>query len=168
MLDSFPGRTEADLYLWLTEHRAALEKELGWQFDPEAAAVDLLNQRNPKPGNVVSRLGEKLLETISLETLESGPPPASGGKNAWRLAAADRLFTEMLVPVNGEPRGWIALDQAILIAQKESGGLRGLHVVATEADCDSAEAQAVQAEFKHRCQAAGVRGELAIFLRRSG
>jgi nucleotide-binding universal stress UspA family protein len=162
MLDAFPGRTETDLYLWLTEHRAALEKELGWQFDPEAAAVDLLSQRNPKPGNVVSRLGERLLETISLETLESGPP--AGQWREERLAArrADRLFTEILVPVNGEPRGWFALDQAILIAQKESGGLRGLHVVPTEADCDRAEAQAVQVEFKRRCQAAGVRGELAI------
>jgi len=162
VLDSFPGRTEADLYLWLTEHRAALEKELGWQFDSEATAVDLLNQRNPKSGNVVSRLGEKLLETISLETLESGPP--TGQWRAERVAArrADRLFTDILVPVNGEPRGWFALDQAILIAQKESAGLRGLHVVATEADCDSPEAQAVQAEFKRRCQSAGVRGELAF------
>ena len=162
VLDSFPGRTEADLYLWLTEHRAALEKELGWRFDPEAAAIDLLNQRSPKSGSVVSRLGEKLLETISLETLESGPP--AGQWRAERLAArrADRLFTEILVPVNGEAHGWFALDQAILIAQKESAGLRGLHVVATEADCDSRYAQAVQAEFKRRCLAAGVQGELAF------
>ena len=162
VLDSFPGRTEADLYLWLTEHRAALEKELGWRFDSEATAIDLLNQRSPKSGNVVSRLGEKLLETISLETLESGPP--AGQWRAERLAArrADRLFTEILVPVNGEARGWFALDQAILIAQKESAGLRGLHVVATEADCDSPDAQVVQAEFNRRCQAAGVQGELAF------
>ena len=106
------------------------KKSWGGSSIPEAAAVDLLSQRNPKPGNVVSRLGERLLETISLETLESGPP--AGQWREERLAArrADRLFTEILVPVNGEPRGWFALDQAILIAQKESGGLRGLHVVA--------------------------------------
>jgi len=152
VLVSFPSRTEADLYLWLAEHRATLEKELGWRFDSEAAAVDLLSLRGPKSGNVVSRLGEKLLETISLETLESGPPAGKWKAESLAARRADRLITEILVPVNGEPHGWFALDQAILIAQKESAGLRGLHVVATEADCDRPEAQAVQAEFKYRCQ----------------
>ena len=152
VLVSFLGRTEADLYLWLAEHRASLEKELGWRFDSEAAAVDLLSLRSPKPGNVVSRLGEKLLETISLETLESGPPAGKWKAESLAARRADRLITEILVPVNGEPHGWFALDQAILIAQKESAGLRGLHMAATEADCDRPEAQAVQAEFKRRCQ----------------
>jgi nucleotide-binding universal stress UspA family protein len=162
VLDSFPDRTEADLYLWLTEHRAALEKELGWQFNSDDAAIDLLNQNSPKPGNVVSRLGEKLLETISLDTLESGPP--TGQWRAERLAAhrADRLFTEILVPLNGEASGWCAFEQALSITQKESARLRGLHVIPAEADRDKPGALAIQAEFQRRCQEAGVPGELAI------
>jgi hypothetical protein len=36
ILRDFPDRTETDLYLWIAEHRATLEKELGWQIKPEA------------------------------------------------------------------------------------------------------------------------------------
>ena len=38
LLRWFPGRTETDLYLWLSEHRAALQDELGWELRPEAVA----------------------------------------------------------------------------------------------------------------------------------
>jgi hypothetical protein len=41
ILRFFPDRTETDLYLWIAEHRAALEKELGWRINPEDAAIDL-------------------------------------------------------------------------------------------------------------------------------
>jgi len=34
LLRWFPGRTETDLYLWVSEHRAALENELGWTIRP--------------------------------------------------------------------------------------------------------------------------------------
>jgi hypothetical protein len=29
LLDDFPNRTEADLYLWLSEHRSALAEQMG-------------------------------------------------------------------------------------------------------------------------------------------
>jgi nucleotide-binding universal stress UspA family protein len=162
VLETFPTRTETDLYLWLVEHRAALEKELGWQLNPDDAAIDLLNQNSSKAANMVSRLGEKLRETISLDTLDSGPP--TGQWRAERLAARrqDRLFTEILVPLNGEPSGWCAFEQALVIAQNESAGLRGLHVVRNEAERNSPNALTIQAEFKRRCQAAGIPGELAV------
>jgi nucleotide-binding universal stress UspA family protein len=54
------------------------------------------------------------------------------------------------------------LDQALGIAQREGGRLRGLHVVPEEDQIDSEEAQTVQAEFNRRCEAAGVPGQLAI------
>ena len=40
ILRDFPGRTETDLYLWVSEHRAELEQKLGWEIDAEAAAAD--------------------------------------------------------------------------------------------------------------------------------
>jgi hypothetical protein len=36
ILRDLPGRTETDLYLWILEHRSALEEELGWPVRPEA------------------------------------------------------------------------------------------------------------------------------------
>src|SRR5690349_7231243 len=34
MIRWFPNRTVTDLYVWMTEHRADLEKELGWSIRP--------------------------------------------------------------------------------------------------------------------------------------
>lgn len=58
VLRDFPGRSEADLYLWLAEHRATLENELGWPIKPEAALLDLA-QREPIPPRA-----EKLFDDI--------------------------------------------------------------------------------------------------------
>jgi hypothetical protein len=41
ILRDFAGRTEADLYLWVLEHRAALAEELGREVRPELAATDM-------------------------------------------------------------------------------------------------------------------------------
>jgi nucleotide-binding universal stress UspA family protein len=49
ILRDFLGRTEADLYLWLAEHRATLERELGWPIKPEAALLDLARREASAP-----------------------------------------------------------------------------------------------------------------------
>ncbi len=46
ILRNFPGRTETDLYLWISEHRASLEKELGWE----------ISDRKSRPGPVKSTI----------------------------------------------------------------------------------------------------------------
>jgi hypothetical protein len=38
LLKDFPGRTEADFYLWVMDHRYFLAKELGVDPGPEGAA----------------------------------------------------------------------------------------------------------------------------------
>jgi hypothetical protein len=93
LLRWFPGRTEADLYLWVSEHRAALEEELGWKIRPEAAVADVA---------VKESAGEDQALAV-------------GG---WRKAKitdryTDRLFLDILVPLNGETASWQALDQAL-------------------------------------------------------
>jgi len=40
ILGQFPGRTEADLYLWLIEHQYYLSEETGYDVSPEDAAAD--------------------------------------------------------------------------------------------------------------------------------
>jgi nucleotide-binding universal stress UspA family protein len=69
---------------------------------------------------------------------------------------------DVLVALSGDEHGWSALEQAILIAQLEGGRLNGLHAVRSEADLESAAAQAVEDEFLRRCAAAGISGQLAI------
>ncbi len=107
----FPGRTETDMYLWVSEYRASLESELGWSIRPEAAAQNLATQENP---------GMNINDTGS-----------------WRMAKmidryTDRLFGDILVPITGMEESWLALEQAALVAKKEQSALRGLHVIASQ------------------------------------
>jgi nucleotide-binding universal stress UspA family protein len=162
ILDEFPGRTETDLYLWVSEHRAMLEKELGWLIRPEAAVSDLADQFSPKTKRVVARISEKISNALIPDELESGPPPGH-----WRRERAgpkdhQDLFYDLLVPVNGEPAGWNALEQAIILAKKEGSLLHGLHVVPSEAKKHSQAAQNIQMEFERRCGEAGIPGHLTL------
>jgi nucleotide-binding universal stress UspA family protein len=72
------------------------------------------------------------------------------------------LFADILVPVSGEEMGWHALAQALVVARREGAQVHGLHVVANEAQTETEAAQAIQAEFNRRCEAAGVTGTLAV------
>jgi nucleotide-binding universal stress UspA family protein len=164
VLENFPGRTEADLYVWIAQHRAALEEQLGWKIDPGAAAIDLARQQVPQSNNLAARLGGQILHVLDALTwrkLEAGPPPGQWRRETLTLHD-ERLFSEILVPVNGGPNGWFALDQALVIAEREGAVLHGLHVVPDEEAKESDAAQAVRAEFNRRCAGASVTGELAI------
>lgn len=138
LLRWFPSRTLTDLYLWISENRSALEKELGWEIESDIAATNLI--------------------------LEKGAKAAAG---TWRKARistryTDRLFSDILVPLSGLDASWTSLDQAITVAQRENARIHGLHVVDSKEKVQSPEAQAVQATFHQRCLDAGVNGRLAI------
>jgi hypothetical protein len=160
ILRDFPSRTEADLYLWIAEHRAALEGDLGRSIRPEAAARDLASQFSPKRS--ASRIGEKILSVLRPKTLETGPSTGEWRKEKLASTLEASLFLDILVPVNGRQDGWCALQQAIEIAKLEDARLHGLHVVPSDVIKESPEAQAVEAEFDRRCQEAGVQGKLAF------
>jgi len=162
ILRDFPGRTETDLYLWLSAHRFALGEELGWEIRPEAAAADLAAQFSPRPRRVVARVGERILDAIAPDELQAGPPPGQWRKERSAARRDDRLFADVLVAVNGEETGWCALDQALEVARREGAQLHGLYVVPSEAHGESKEVRAVQAEFGRRCEAASVPGRLAV------
>jgi nucleotide-binding universal stress UspA family protein len=143
LLRWFPERTETDLYLWVSEHLITLKDELGWSFSPEAAVTDLAKKSNPR---------------VVHEEAEPGH---------WRQSRlydryTDHLFQEILVPVGSREEGFLALEQSILIAQKEPTSLRGLHVQPSKSKMVDSKAKEIQAHFNNRCQEAGVNGSLAI------
>ncbi len=162
ILRDFPERTETDLYLWILKHRAALEEVLGWQIDTEAAAADLAAQYSPRPRRVVARMGGKIMDAVTPDELEAGPSPGRWREERLATRADDRLFADILVPVSGREVSWFALDQALEIARREGGQLRGLYIVPSEAQAQSEGTIAVQAEFDRRCDAACIPGRLAI------
>ena len=178
LLREFPDRTEADLYVWLSEHRAALEEALDMEVSAEAAAADLAEQGGTWLGRLVSRTRESVRDTLIPDGLESGPEPGwwrrhwlnARQENGQPQAIADaptpsageRLFADILVPISGRDGSWSALDQAFEVARREEAQLYGLHVVADESQRDAAEAQAVKYEFERRCRAAGLPGRMLI------
>jgi nucleotide-binding universal stress UspA family protein/uncharacterized ParB-like nuclease family protein len=162
VLRDLPGRTETDLYLWVLEHRDALQEELGWPIRPEAAANDLVEHFSPRPRRLVRGLGHKILSAVRPDELADGPAPGQWRKKQWAAGRQDHLFADILVPVSGAQIGWQALAQAQQIARREAGRLLGLHVVASEEQKSGEQALAVQAEFSRRCAEAGLPGKLFI------
>lgn len=138
MLRWFPGRTITDLYIWISENRAALERELGWEIQSDIAATDLILER----------------------AVQSEP-------GSWRKARissryTDHLFNDILVPLSGEEKSWTSLEQAVLIAKREAATIHGLHVVDSKEKLESPAALDVQRQFNQRCIDANVNGNLAI------
>jgi len=135
LLRWFPGRTETDMYLWVSEHRYLLEKSLGQPISPEAAVVDLVGQKDRRAKSRTRKL------------------TASG-------RYIDQLFSDILVPLNGLPESWVALEQAALIARDEKAALHGLHIVPPGRKVDGPEALEVQARFDRFCEQANASGYL--------
>ena len=100
ILRYFPDRTEADFFVWLARHRAALQNELGTTISPDVT---------------VSRLAERVREAV-----ESAPPLLTRLRRLTRLTApeqagrlprrtwaqertldrySDHLFASILLPV---------------------------------------------------------------------
>lgn len=161
ILRDFPGRTETDLYVWVNQHRAELEQELGWQVDPAAAVTDFTTRYGESQRHIVSRLGTRLRQAVTPENLQPGPAP---GEWRERVAALrnHNLFTHVLVPIDGRPTAWSALEQALLVAQREGGKLYGLHVVASEDQRTGDAVRALRARFKRRAEAAGVQAAFSV------
>jgi nucleotide-binding universal stress UspA family protein len=157
-LRHFPNRTETDLYLWIAEHRSELEVQFGLPVRDEYIAGHLAEAHSPVNTSLFSRLRDLILP----EMLEGGPRPGQWREQALAARSPDRLFQEILVPVNGKEDGWCALSQAIEIARREGASLYGLHVVQQEDDLTSEGALSVQAEFGRRCQESNISGRLVL------
>ena len=134
MLRGFHGRTETDLFVWISSHRRELSLALGWTIDAERAALDLAQRAGGRPGQVARRLADRLLGSLTPAALESGPPAGF-----WRrertvdgmakegategdlgLPREQSLFKEVLAACNGHESGLQALEQAAIIAEREN------------------------------------------------
>jgi nucleotide-binding universal stress UspA family protein len=158
IMRDFPDRTEADLYLWLTEHRAALEAEFGWDVELETAAADLAKRRSKGS----SGLGDRLIAAVTPDEFEAGPPPGDWRRRKWEPRPDDRVFADVLAPLSPDDRECNALTQALEIARLESGRLFGLHVVSDPEEMRTEQVDALEAEFERRCQEAGILGKFAV------
>jgi len=162
ILRFFPGRTEADLYIWLGKHREDLKSDLGWQVETEAVADDLISEYAVGLTQTIFRATERFLDAITPDGLEAGPPAGQWREEQVASYKEDYLFRNILVGISKDDTEWQALNQAIQIAHKEGATLRGLHVVPDSDQLNSSETDGVVAEFYRRCNEAGINGEIAV------
>lgn len=150
VLRYFPGRTETDLFIWISEHRNELEAELGWQVRPDAAAESLVAQSGGAGGSGM------------LAVLADGPAPGEWRRVKIEDRYTDGMFADILVPLSGEAIGWHALAQAIVVARREGARLNGLHVIAHDSQKDTDETHLMRERFQRQCAEAGLTGTLAV------
>ncbi len=161
ILHDFPQRTEADLYLWITQHRAGIVETINWDVDYEAAAVDLIEHKGPRWRRIISRLGRNVIDIVLPEEYSVTSDRANLHYVKKKVPERRRLFIDILVPISGLEVGWIALDQALDVATREGGRVLGLHVSAGDDEPDSL-LKSMEDGFYWRCGEKGVRGTLAF------
>jgi nucleotide-binding universal stress UspA family protein len=147
LLRGFEGRTETDLYLWLSEHRGRLIDDLGVVLPPESVAEAVgrsQDERHTDP----TEARDAVLEAVARRRRGAGEDVV--------------LADDVLVHVGAEPSGWVAVDQALTVAALERSRLYAVHVVATAADVDGRAAAAVRARFDAACSAAGVAAQFTV------
>jgi nucleotide-binding universal stress UspA family protein len=162
MLRDFPNRTEADLYLWIADHRAALEEEVNSQVKVSSAADDLAGQYSQRPYRIISRLGNKIVRALVPNLLETGPAPGEWRLSIMTTRKMERLFSEILVPINGLADGWYALEQALVIARRESSNLHGLYISAAEVEQESQFIEGIKTEFMQRVEKTDLQSDFQV------
>jgi nucleotide-binding universal stress UspA family protein len=139
----FSSRTITDMYVWISEHRDSLEKELGWVISPIAAVSDLA-----------------VKESSQAERHEN----QSG---SWRESKlmdryTENLFNDILIPLSGKADSWQALKQACLIGIREGSILYGQHVVHSKELVNSPGVIDVQFNFNQMCAESRLSGNLTV------
>jgi nucleotide-binding universal stress UspA family protein len=161
VLHHFPERTEADMYVLLSERRDELERDLGWHVDMETGVSDLIVSQD-RPRDFLSRVVKPL-------------PPALRSRLApglWRQQQMARqryhhLFEHMLVPLDGTEASWQMFDQVLELAKLDKDHILGLHVVPDSIQVDSQAVRRMRARFQEGCSQAGLQGEFAVEVEKS-
>ncbi len=162
MLRDFPNRTEADLFVWIAKHTEELKERWGWQVEPETAISDLVEDHSHNPRYRLARMGEKLLESVIPGLLAKGPPPGQWRQEGYASTRNHQLFSRILVSINGSKQGWHALEQALVVANRENTWLRGIHFVESMRAANSESAQAIRKTFRQRCRQQHIGGDFTF------
>lgn len=163
VLRDFPGRTEADLYLWIMDHRSAIESEVGWKVSSEKAVANLISQASPTLEKLFMRIISRIYNQITPDALEFQPPPGTWRKQKTSDNQTEGLFDTVLVAVTGDQEGWPAVRQAAAIAKNERAELIGIHIALQKETNESSKSSAeIEKEFVQSCRDFGVESQFII------
>ncbi len=156
LLRDFPGRTVADLYLWIVEHAYYVSERIGWDVSFAQVARDFARRYSRQPRRVWQRIKHWFLENVIPEPLEPGGRPGIWRQERVQPREGDTLFRNILVTLTGAETGWKALSQAAEFARREHGTLHGLHILREDIPEARAQGQALLDDFARRCQEWGL------------
>jgi nucleotide-binding universal stress UspA family protein len=159
IMHEFPGRTEADLYVWISDHRTYLQKELGLTIPTEKAALHFVREISPRVKHVLYRAGWGIANWIM--PVDTAVPSVAG---AWRHYKSDdgHLISDILVPIDGSKNSWYGLEQALVIASRENSQLLGLHILNKTGNTATSRSKTIEKKFNKRCDEQGVKGQLTV------
>lgn len=156
ILQEFPERTETDLYLWILDHQTYMQHEIGWPIRADKAASDLIEVQSKKGSgllrNILTKTGQKMPGSKNNRPVRINPRDLRDNRGTT-------LFMDILVALSGKQKSWLALDQALRLAEMENSDVRGL-VVVPEGENETAEWDEMERHFSERVQQAGINGNL--------
>ena len=156
VLHRFPERTEADMYVLLSERRVELEEDLGWHVEMSTSVSDLVAAKRP-PRSIFSRLVKRLFPA-----LDSGPVPGVWRKQQLARRRYHHLFEHILVPLDGTEEDWDIFEYTLDVAVFDHDHILGLHVVSDESELNSDLVRGIRSRFETGCRKAGLKGEFAV------
>ena len=155
LLCDFPDRTATDLYLWAADHRASLEKLVGWDIGAEAALTDLSEMHNPKRNSGYKVLS-KVINWLIPNALEKGPPAGAWREKLDQMTILEYLFNDLIVAIDDSSTAWQALDQAIILSKLENSSIHALHIHPDITVASREEHRSLEDAFISHCQNAGI------------
>jgi nucleotide-binding universal stress UspA family protein len=159
MRRDFPGHTEGDIYMRVWEHRGKVMEETQINVSVDWVTQDLAAQKGVSAEKMLTRIFKNIIP----DDLSAGPAPGS-----WRerIASLEHkkgyLFGYILVSLGRDQDRIKALQQALIIAQKERSTLYGLHVLAPGSTPESPVEQEIETSFKELCAAKAVEGHFSF------
>ncbi len=160
LLRYFPGRTEADLYVWITTHQDELQETLGWTVTPQTAAANLTQTARASGKGILSRASHWIRRKLYPKT-RSVPPRDSWSRAHLATRYSGQLFADLLLPLRNPVATDTALDQALILARRENAQLYGLSVTKTGSENSAQDIARDDAAFYDACRDAGVEGQFA-------
>lgn len=159
----FPNHTEGDIYMMVWNHRGVLMEKTKIAVSVDLATRDLAEQKGASAESLLVRFLSTVIKHVIPWALFSGPAP---GK--WREQMAtmqhrkDCLFGYLLVTMSSDLTRKDGLEQALIIAKKESSTLYGLHVLPAKRLAETQATNQVRELFEERCKQEGVEGYFSV------
>jgi hypothetical protein len=128
----------------------------------EDVVEELVRQSAPGLLRAISRTTDHILNALTIEEPDPGPPAGAWSQTHPVQNTGQRLFRRILVGISKDDKKRQSLAQAILIAGNENSILQALYVVPTANMVDTPETDGIIAEFNRRCKEASIDGDIAV------